>query len=205
MASYVSRIPTPPRVLTEAEQATLLSVTGEHRAGFRDHMIIALALGTAAREHEIAGLDVGDVVDAGGAIKTRVFLRVFKQSASKPVDQVLYLNRTLRTKLDRLLIWKKRNGESVAPDAPLFVSRKGNRLSTRQMRTLFKNWQQRAGFARLYNFHQLRHSALSNCQRNNGDLTITRLIARHSDVRTTQIYQHPSPEQLADAADRMFC
>jgi integrase/recombinase XerC len=205
MTSYISRIPTPPRVLTEAEQSTLLKVTGEHRAGFRDHMIISMALGTAAREHEIAGLNVGDIASADGKIKTRVFLRVFKQSTSNPVDQVLHLNRTLRTKLNRLLIWKKRNGESIAPDAPLFISRKGNRLSTRQMRTLFKNWQQRAGFARLYNFHQLRHSALSNCQRNNGDLTITRLIARHSDVRTTQIYQHPSPEQLADAADGMFC
>jgi len=51
MAAFVTNIPTPPRVLTEAEQTALLKVTGEHRDGFRDHMIIALALGTGLRVH----------------------------------------------------------------------------------------------------------------------------------------------------------
>jgi hypothetical protein len=41
-----------------------LKVTGEHRAGFRDHVLYAMALGTGLREHELVALDMGD--GAGG-------------------------------------------------------------------------------------------------------------------------------------------
>jgi site-specific recombinase XerC len=50
------------------EQATLLKVTGEHRAGFRDHCIFAVALGTGLREHEIAALNVGEVLHEDGRV-----------------------------------------------------------------------------------------------------------------------------------------
>lgn len=53
-----------PRTLAEREQLLLLKVTGEHRAGFRDHVLYAMALGTGLREHELAALDVGDVFGA---------------------------------------------------------------------------------------------------------------------------------------------
>lgn len=66
MPAYAAAIPRPPRTLTEFEQATLLKVTGEHRDGFRDHVIFAMALATGLREHEIAALDVGDVLHEDG-------------------------------------------------------------------------------------------------------------------------------------------
>ena len=53
MATYVDNIRNPPRTLTEAEQRRLLKVSGEHKAGFRDHLLFSLALGTGLREHEI--------------------------------------------------------------------------------------------------------------------------------------------------------
>ena len=56
MSRYIDHIPTPPPTLTDEEQRRLLQVTGEHRAGFRDHMIVSLALGTGLRMHEIAAL-----------------------------------------------------------------------------------------------------------------------------------------------------
>lgn len=62
MPAYAGAILRPPRTLTELEQATPLEVNGEHRDGFRDHVIFAVALGTGLREHEIAALDVGDPV-----------------------------------------------------------------------------------------------------------------------------------------------
>jgi hypothetical protein len=47
MANYADGARTP-RTLTEREQRLLLKVTCEHRAGFRDHMLYALALGCAS-------------------------------------------------------------------------------------------------------------------------------------------------------------
>lgn len=63
MPAYAAAIPRPPRTQTELEQATLLKVTGEHRSGYRDHVIFALALGTglrwcpSARRHSVEALD----------------------------------------------------------------------------------------------------------------------------------------------------
>ena len=36
---YSDAIAKPPKTLTDSEQRLLLKVSGEHRAGFRDHMI----------------------------------------------------------------------------------------------------------------------------------------------------------------------
>ena len=46
----------------------------------------------------------------------------------------------LRAKLNKLWAWKVREGESVDADAPLFVSRLGQRLSLRQVRYGFRVW-----------------------------------------------------------------
>ncbi len=71
MPAHAAAIPRPPRTLTELEQATLLKVTGEHRDGFRDHVIFAVALRTGLREHEIAALDVGDVLHDDGRVRRK--------------------------------------------------------------------------------------------------------------------------------------
>ena len=150
MSAYAyAAIARPPRTLTELEQATLLKVTGEHRAGFRDHVLYAMALGTGLRAHELVALDVGDVFDAAGEPKRRVLLRVFKgQDEAGRERQEVVLSAALRTKLAALRAWKDEIGESLATEAPLFVSQRGLRLSTRQLCHAFGIWQVRAGFER---------------------------------------------------------
>jgi len=159
MAAYADRIKTAPKTLTEREQKLLLKVTGEHRSGYRDHVIIAFALATALRSHELLALDVGDVFDGGGRARRRVRLRVYKRSHDDPAAQEVILPDGLRAKLDKLYRWKAGEGQSLAPDAPLFVSRNGNRLSGRQLRERFAQWQARAGLERRLSFHGLRHYA----------------------------------------------
>ncbi|MCK5940958.1 MAG: hypothetical protein KAI24_03220 [Planctomycetes bacterium] len=76
MANYADAARTP-RTLTEREQRALLKVTGEHRAGYRDHCLYAMALGTGLREHELIALSVGDVFRDGRS-RRRLLLSVFK-------------------------------------------------------------------------------------------------------------------------------
>jgi integrase len=76
MANYADSTRTP-RTLTEREQKLLLKVTGEHRAGYRDHVLYAMALGTGLREHELIALSVGDMF-RDGRPKRRLLLSVFK-------------------------------------------------------------------------------------------------------------------------------
>lgn len=65
MASY-AETGRSPRTLTEREHKLLLEVTGEHRNGYWNHVLISLALGTGLREHELLALDCGDVFDDDG-------------------------------------------------------------------------------------------------------------------------------------------
>jgi len=120
-----------PRTLTEREQRLLLKVTGEHRAGFRDHVLYAMALGTGLREHELVGLDVGDVFDSAGKARRRIVLRVFKGAERASGGQDVLVPEGLRAKLNKLWAWKVREGESIEADAPVFVSRIEQRLSLR--------------------------------------------------------------------------
>ena len=195
----------PPKTLTELEQAKLLKVTGEHARGFRDHVLIAMALGTALREHELLALDVGDVFDDAGRSKRRIQLRVFKRSNDDPSTQEVILPDALRTKLDKLYRWKKRRGQSLDGDAPLFVSRNGNRLSSRQLRHLFREWQRKAGFERLLPFHATRHTALTNLYRRTQDLRLVQRAARHKSIVSTSIYTHVDDQTLLDALRDQPC
>jgi len=205
MTAYADAVARPPKTLTELEQRLLLKASGEHRAGFRDHVIFSLALGTGLREHEILALDVADVFDPDGKARRRIQLRVFKRSSDEADHQEVVLPDGVRAKLDKLYRWKKRGGQDLAPDAPVFVSRKGNRLSARQLRHAFKVWQGRAGFERSFNFHALRHTACSNLYRRTRDIRLTQRFARHKSILTTSIYAHPSDEDLVRSVRDLPC
>lgn len=194
-----------PRTLTDAEQAQLLKVTGEHARGFRDHVILSFALGTALREAELLALDVGDVFDADGKARRRIQLRVFKRSNDDESMQEVVLPDPLRAKLEKLWRWKKQRGEGLEPDAPLFVSRRGLRLSSRQLRNLFHVWQERAGFEREMSFHSTRHSSLTNVYRRTRDIRLTQRVARHKSITSTIRYAGPSDEDVLRAVRDLPC
>ena len=196
---------TPPRTFTDREQHALLRTTGERRDGYRDHMVFSIALGTALREHEIVALDLGDVFDDQGGARRRVALRVFKRSNPNRRQQQVLLNETVRAKLEKFRTWKQMNGESVEPTAPLFVSRKRNRLSKRQVRRLVHVWQARAGADVTHNFHALRHTAITNYYRLKPDPRATQKFSRHASLQEVQRYTHPSDEDQARVIQRLPC
>ena len=196
MSMYIDSVRPPPRTLTEQEQRLLLKTTGQHRAGFRDHVIFSMALGTALREHEILALDDGDVFHDTGKSRRRVKLRVFKRSNDNPENQEVILPDALRAKLDKFYQWKRRANQSVASEAPLFMSRRKQRLSKRQVRHAFHVWQERAGFERRVCFHTLRHTACSTLYRRTLDIRLTQRFARHKSVLSTNRYAHANDDEL---------
>jgi len=202
-----------PTTMTAAEQTALLRVTKEHRLGFRDHILYSIALATGLREFELEALDVGDIyIDPTTSSKTRavVRLRVFKgakredRSRRRTVQEV-HLPNKLRYKLEVFWRYKKRAGESLEPDAPLFISKRKRRLSKRMMIEAFHVWQARAGLSRRHNFHVLRHTALTNLYRLTRDIRVVQRQARHANIDTTTIYAEPSDEDMSRAVDALPC
>jgi site-specific recombinase XerD len=201
--SYAERITRPVRTMTDRELAALLRVTGEHRAGFRDHVFYSLAVSTGLREHEMLALNLGDVFDAAGRARRHLALRVFKRSAAEPAPQEVMLSSTVRVKLEKL--FRLRRSAGATAEDPLFVSRLGRRLSARQARHAFGKWQERAGLERRFTVHSLRHAACSGVYRRTKDIRLTQRFARHKSIVTTAIYAHPSDEELARVVHELPC
>ncbi|MCP3104286.1 site-specific integrase [Myxococcus sp. K15C18031901] len=204
MSAYAA-VARAPRTLTEKEVALLLRTTGSHRDGYRDHCLYSLALATGLREHELVALNVGDVFDGRGRAHLYVKLTVFKGSARHPEPQEVVLAETVRRKLEKLLRLKRGQGHDVGPQAPLFLSRKGLRLSTRQVRHGFAVWQKRAGLERHLNFHAVRHTACTGVYRRTKDIRLTQRFARQRSIDSTVIYTHPSDDELVRVTQELPC
>jgi integrase/recombinase XerC len=205
MTMYATNTTQSPRTLTRHEQLLLLRTTGQRFDGYRDHMLLSLALATGMREHELVGLNLGDVLADAGKARRRVQLRVFKRSHEDARGQEVVLSSGVQAKLEKFFRWKRQQEESMDSDAPLFVSRKGNRLSTRQVRYVFQIWQRRAGFERRFSFHSLRHSAITNIYEATRDIRLAQRFARHKSITSTQIYTHPTDDALFRAVQELPC
>ena len=70
---------------------------------------------------------------------------------------------------------------------------------------MWRQWQTRAGFDRLYPFHSLRHSSVTNVYRKTLDLFLAQRFARHVSPLTTTVYTHPSDQELWQGVRGLSC
>jgi integrase/recombinase XerC len=189
-----------PTTLTTDEQRLILRATA---GNVRDHTIISLALGTGLRLGEIVGLDVGDVFASDGTPRVRVRVRAAIAKGGRAAD--VFLPDRLVAKLSRFSRWKRQHGEDLSPDAPLFANQSGRRISKRRVQFAWATWQRRAGFDRVYGFHALRHTAVTNVYRASRDLFLAQRFARHVSPLTTTVYTHPSDQEIAGRVRGLDC
>ena len=187
------KVPDPPTTLSKEEQSRLLKVVA-CQGSRRDLALLTLALGTGLRLSEVVGLNVGDVATKAGGVAWKVVLP--KAITKGRRGGVAFLSERVRSALGDYLTSKRVVGERVGKAAFLFRSSQGRRLGIRRAQTIFTHWQQVAGFDRLYNFHTLRHTAITNVYRATKDLFLTQRFARHANPITTVAYTHPSDEEL---------
>jgi site-specific recombinase XerC len=79
------------------------------------------------------------------------------------------------------------------------------RLSKRRVQFAWREWQKKAGFDRLYPFHALRHSSVTNVYRTTRDLFLAQRFARHARPLTTTVYTHPSDDEMAARLRGLGC
>src|SRR3989441_4374079 len=158
-----------PSTLTHGEQKTILRATARN---CRDHLIYSLALGTGLQLAEIVGLNVGDVYTPEGKPRNRVRLRPEIAKNGRAGD--VFLPYALEAKFRRFLRHKATRREALRPESPLFCSQNRSRISPRRVQFAFRTWQLKAGFDRLYPFHALRHTAITNVYRTSRDLFLAK-------------------------------
>lgn len=189
----------PPTLTTDEQQSLLRATTGHPR----DHLIFSLALGTGLRLAEIVGLDVGDVYFPDGSPRGRFRLR--REVAKNGRAGDVFLPDALIPKMEVSWSYKVRRFEGLDGAAPLFCNQSGRRISKRRVQFLFRAWQVIAGFDRLYPFHALRHTAVTNVYRSSRNLFLAQRFARHVSPLTTIVYTHPSDEELRAGVRELMC
>ena len=189
-----------PTTLMIEEQRLILRASA---GNVRDHLIFSLALGTGLRLAEIVGLDVGDVFAVDGTPRVRVRVRASIAKGGRAAE--VFLPDRLVAKLRRFWRWKRDRCEDLSPDAALFANQSRCRISTRRVQHAWTGWQRRAGFDRVYGFHALRHTAVTNVYRASRDLFLAQRFARHVSPLTTTVYTHPSDEDMQRSLRRLGC
>ncbi len=189
-----------PTALTAEEQRLVLRATSTHT---RDHLVVSMALGTGLRLAELVGLDVGDVYAADRKPRLRVRIRPEIAKGGRAAD--VFLPDRLVAKLKRLWRWKRDRGEDLSPTAPLFCNQSGKRISKRRVQHAWVQWQRVASLDRVYPFHALRHTAVTNVYRASRDLFLAQRFARHVSPLTTTVYTHPSDQEMSESLRGLSC
>jgi len=189
-----------PPTLTQDEQRAILRFTVGNA---RDHVIFSLALGTGLRLAEIVGLNVGDVFAPDGTPRVRIRVRAEIAKGGRAGD--VFLPDRLAAKLRQFWRFKVKRGDGLDGGDPLFANQSRRRISKRRVQYAWQTWQKRAGCDRLYPFHSMRHSSITNVYRASRDLFLAQRFARPVSPLTTTIYTHPSDQELAPQIRGLPC
>jgi integrase/recombinase XerC len=186
--------------LTRADIKKLLRVMKEQSGklnALRDRFLVLFLYRTALRIHEGNRLNVGDlVIDERLEVRDQL-LFLGKGGLSRKIPLVLDTKREIK----KYLVWKKKNGENMDLEAPLFTSRFNCRLSIRQMQQTISNWVALAGIPKI-TAHGLRHTALTHvCHGSPKGVLVAQRLAGHASLSTTQRYLHLSPEDYSSALE----
>ncbi|PIO97036.1 site-specific integrase [Pleomorphomonas carboxyditropha] len=122
------------RVLTEPEFKRLLAVVAQTKHAERNRLAFMLSHLAGLRVGEIAGLLVGDVLEAEGAIRERLVVRA--SIAKGGHERVIFLNDRLRHEIERFRRSVDDSHRGRKASAPLLVTQKRTAFSPN---TLFQS------------------------------------------------------------------
>lgn len=170
-------------------------------SGVRAWAVIDLASCTGLRVGEIAALRVGDLELSGKSPS----LWVVGGKARKASDrEQVSLGGGLVKHLKQYLDHKRTIGESVTPEAPLFVSKRGTAYTTRALQMMFKDAAKRAQLPAHYSIHSLRHSWGTYLYQKTKNLRLVQKELRHRSPQTTAVYADVTPEERSEAVNGVW-
>ena len=189
------------KCLTPQEEGRFLGILKNRKDAERAYMLYHLMLITGLRLSEALSLNVEH------AGKTKVELKVkgwIKKGEKKDRSKTVYFPKALQEHLKDYLKVKVKKGESLLPEAPLFVSRNSARISPRQVQRDFKKWVKESGIESDLSPHSLRHTVGTRLLKEFKNAKLVQRYLGHSDVATTlRYYVDVFPEDLEEAAEML--
>ena len=179
-------------VTLDADAITrLLEIKDKSPLALRDRAIMELFYSSGLRLSELAGLNWAQVDFSSGLVTV-----TGKGNKTRMVPLGSYASAAL-------LEWRKVRGEFAPLEEPrVFVSNRGNPISTRTIQVRIKYWARRQGLPQQVYPHLLRHSFASHMLESSGDLRAVQELLGHADISTTQVYTHLNFQHLASVYDK---
>ena len=154
----------------------------------RDLAMIELLYGSGIRLSELVRIDIQDLNLTNGMVQV---------TGKGEKTRIVPLGGQSIAAIEAYLATRP----GAEPNAALFVTRNGKRLSPRTVQQRVKRWgQARLGSNELHP-HLLRHSFASHVLESSGDLRAVQEMLGHADIATTQIYTHLDFQHLAKVYD----
>jgi len=180
------RAPRVPRKLvtflpTDEALAVVEARPGAADARARDLAVLEMLYATGLRVSELAGLDLDDVDHDARSVRV-----LGKGNKERIVPYGAPAARALRAYL---------GGRSRAT-GPMFLNRRGGRLTVRSIHTIVRRAARAAGVSRRVSPHTLRHTFATHLLDRGADLRAIQELLGHSRLSTTQRYTHVSTAQL---------
>ena len=166
----------------------------------RDQVMLILAMNTGLRVSELVGLDIGHVAHQG---VPRQALHLPRSITKGERERTIPLNEPARQAIQVLLAFNRKRGFSVAPDAPVFVTRKHQRVSVRLVQRLVQHLREVAGLDVPLTPHTLRHGFATDIMHATGNLRVVQQLLGHRRLATVEIYAHVSRELCAQAVEQI--
>lgn len=180
-----------PKNLDVDEMVQLLEVDGSNPLAVRDRAMMELMYGTGIRLAEMINLDIKDVQSAVDDI--RVIGKGDKERKAPYSGEAKYwVNKWLAI----------RNALASTENPALFISKQGNRISSRNVQKRMKEWGLKQGVASHISPHKLRHSFATHVLESSGNLRAVQELLGHENISTTQVYTHLNFQHLAQEYDK---
>lgn len=185
--------------LTETEEKILFGFLSrlKDRQAERDFVLLKTMRILALRRVETVRLNVGDIF-------RKDVININERIAAKGAVDTLDIPVELKKIYARFIFLKRQWGESLLDDAPLFVSRNGDRLAVRSVNDLVAKWSKAAGIR--ITPHGFRHTKGRRIMDDTRHMTpgmegkrlnLAQKHLRHKTINSTAIYTAPTKEEMA--------
>lgn len=167
---------------------------------WRNQTMLICGISMALRATELCQLNVGDLLDKNGEVKTYVTIRA--ETAKRKKERKVRIGARVRRALKKYIEYKESNSESLQPDAPLFVSRQDGHLTRHALFHIVKKILAHAGISE--SPHCLRKTGATIYYIESGcDLLATQQFLGHTDPSTTREYIGMTSQMLASYSEKL--
>jgi integrase/recombinase XerC len=163
------------RLLSAPDATTLL--------GARDRAILETLYSTGCRVSELVEMNRSDLAADDRTVSVR---------GRAPAGRTLPLGAHARTAIRQYLEMLARDARADRhdgePEAPLFINKNGDRISSRSVRRKVSQYLEKAGLDPTISPHTLRHSLAAHLLDNGVELRAVQRLLGHQSLATTQVY-----------------